>query len=98
MYESGSTGLLTGDRVEGRFLAGIVALADESPQAAREALWDLQSDPDRLGQIEAGLSGSEAQATLALGAAIQTARAELNSPSPDLRGRIPDLLRWLEAA
>ncbi len=75
----------------------VVDLAEESPRAAREALWELQGDHDRLTRIEAFIGGREAQATLGLGAAIQIARSELGSAKPNLRGRLPELLRWLDA-
>jgi hypothetical protein len=41
---------------------------------------------------------SPERATLAIGAAIQIASAELASVAPDLRGRTDELLCWLEGA
>jgi hypothetical protein len=76
-------------------LEAVVAHAETDPAAARTALEDLRADHDALGEIEACLGGGEAT-TLALGAAIQVALRELDSPDPDLRGRLPELRRWLE--
>lgn len=75
------------------------ALAEEDPAAARLALLRLRADPDALERIEANLDvGSPERATMALGAAIQVAHAELSSPEPDLRARLPELQRWLDGA
>jgi hypothetical protein len=38
------------------------------------------------------------RATMRIGAAIHVARAELSSPTPQLRRRLPELLEWLGGA
>ena len=84
-----------------RVRAGVEAVlefAEGDPGGTREALWVLQGDPLAMQSLERGLSLDPKRATLALGAAIQLARAELSSADPDLRGRLPELLRWLEGA
>jgi hypothetical protein len=83
---------------EDRVRAGLEAAIDHAetdPAAARTALSDLRSDHDALGELEACLGEGE-ETTLALGAAIQAAISELDSPEPDLRARLPELRRWLE--
>jgi len=75
-----------------------VEIAEADPGATREALWALRSDPVTLRRLEKGLGLGPNRATLALGGAIQLAGAELSSPVPDLRSRMPELLRWLEGA
>jgi hypothetical protein len=75
-----------------------IDIAESDPGAAREALWSLRGDPASLQRLEAGLQMSPERATLAVGAAIQIASAELSSVAPDLRGRTDELLRWLEGA
>ena len=75
-----------------------IDIAEADPGAAREALWSLRGDPVSLQRLEAGLRMSPERATLAVGAAIQIASAELGSVAPDLRGRTDELLRWLEGA
>jgi len=75
-----------------------IDIAESDPQAARDALWSLRGDSVSLQRLEAGLQMSPARATLAIGAAIQIASAELSSVAPDLRGRTDELLRWLEGA
>jgi hypothetical protein len=76
-----------------------VACAEEDPAAARAALWELRGDHATLARLEACLTARPGvrseRATLALGAAIQLAAAELASPTPDLRRRLPELARWL---
>lgn len=79
-------------------LEAVVACAEADPDAARAALWELRGDHATLARLEACLGGSRESATLALGAAIQLAAAELASPAPDLRRRLPELARWLERA
>jgi hypothetical protein len=73
-----------------------VDIAESDPEGAREALWSLRGDCVSLQRLEAGLQMSPKRATLAIGAAIQIASAELASVAPDLRGRTDELLRWLE--
>jgi len=75
-----------------------IEIAESDPRAAREALAALRGDPAALERLEAGLEMGPAQATLAVGAAIQLAVAELDTPAPNLRGRTEELLRWLEGA
>ena len=75
-----------------------IDIAESDPREAREALWSLRGDPVSLQRLEAGLQMSPERATLAIGAAIQIASAELGSVAPDLRGRTDELLRWLEDA
>lgn len=77
-------------------LEAVVACAEADPRAARAALWKLRSDHATLARLEACLGGSRERATFALGAAIQLAAAELASPTPDLRRRLPELGRWLQ--
>jgi hypothetical protein len=76
----------------------LVEIAERDPAATREALWALRGDRGALEGLEHGLPLSPSKATLALGSAIQIASAELASAKPDLRGRIPELMRWLEGA
>jgi hypothetical protein len=73
-----------------------IDIAEADPRGAREALWSLRGDCVSLRRLEAGLAMTPERATLAIGAAIQLADAELSSPAPDLRGRTDELLRWLE--
>ncbi len=84
---------------EDRVRAGLeaaIAYAETDPAAARAALSELRSDPATLRRLESCLGGSEEEATLALGAAIQAALSALASPEPDLRAQLPELRRWLE--
>lgn len=76
----------------------IVEIADRDPGGAREALWALRGDAGALEGLEHGLPLSPSKATLALGGAIQLASTELASSKPDLRGRVPELMRWLEGS
>lgn len=76
-------------------LEAVVAHAETDPAATRSALSELRGDHEALGELEACLGGGE-ETTLALGAAIQVALCELDSPEPDLRARLPELRRWLE--
>lgn len=76
----------------------VVELAELDPGGTNEALAALRVDAATLQRLERGLGLSPERATLALGAAIQLARVELSSSEPDLRGRMPELLRWLEGA
>jgi hypothetical protein len=73
-----------------------VEVAEMNLDRAREALWDFRQDRATLERVEAQLGGSSERATLAMGAAIQLFASELSSSTPDLRGRIPELLRWLQ--
>ena len=66
------------------------------PDRNRAALWSLRANRDAVERLEASLGMSPVRATLALGAAIELARTELATPEPDLRSRMPELLRWLE--
>jgi|SRR5215204_5463408 len=74
----------------------IVDIAELDPTGTRAALWSLRANRGVVERLEASLGLSPVRATLALGAAIQLARTELAAPDPDLRGRMPELLRWLE--
>jgi hypothetical protein len=69
----------------------VVAMAELDPEGARAALWRLQTDWQTLQRIEE-------QAALRIGAAIHLARAELASPAPQLRRRLPELMEWLGGA
>jgi predicted exporter len=84
-----------GARIRNGLEAAIDA-AETDPDGAREALWTLRRDRVTLERLERCLDGDPERATLALGAAIQLAHAELASRDPDLRSRMPELLRWLE--
>jgi hypothetical protein len=75
----------------------VVEFAETDPEAARAALWELRGDHATLALLEAAIGGGAKRATLALGAAIQLASAELASRDTDLRSRLPELMRWLEA-
>jgi len=79
-------------------LEAIVELSEADPTAARQALWCLQADWPALERIERQVGGEPEQAALRLGAAIHLARAELASPKPELRRRLPELLELLGAA
>jgi hypothetical protein len=74
----------------------VVEFAEQDPTATREALWALRGDAGALEGLEHGLPLSSPKATLALGGAIQLASTELASAQPDLRGRMPELMRWLK--
>jgi hypothetical protein len=84
-----------GDRVK-TGLGAVVAFAETDPAAARSGLSDLRANHAVLARLEACLGDRAERATFALGAAIQLALAELDSPRPDLRRRLPELERWLE--
>jgi len=84
-----------GDRIR-EAVEVVVDAAELDPDGVSEALWSLRSNRDAVERLETGLGMSPVRATLALGAAIQLARGELASARPDLRGRIPELLDWLE--
>lgn len=72
-----------------------VAMAETNPAAACAVLWRLQGDWEAWEMMEDILGGQPAQATMRIGAAIQMARAELMSPAPQLRRRLPELMDWL---
>jgi hypothetical protein len=76
----------------------VVEIAEMDPEGTREALWALRGDSRALEGLERGLKLSPGRATLALGGAIQLVSTELASAEPDLRSRVPELLRWLEGA
>ena len=73
----------------------LVAMAELNPKGARAALWRLQTDWPTLKRLEEHVGGEPTQAALRIGAAIHLARAELSSPAPQLRQRLPELLEWL---
>jgi hypothetical protein len=75
-----------------------IAFAESNPKWARQAIWSLRGDRVTMESLEAHLGMGTERATLALGAALQLAGAELASPAPDLRSRTPELLCWLEGA
>jgi hypothetical protein len=74
----------------------VVECAERDPRGTKEALWALRADTGALESLENGLGLAPERATLALGGAIQLASTELSSSDPDLRGRMPELMRWLE--
>lgn len=76
----------------------VVEIAETDPEGTREALWVLRGNATALAGVEDVLGLSPGRATLALGGAIQIVSTELASDDPDLRSRIPELLRWLEGA
>jgi hypothetical protein len=73
----------------------VIAMAELNPEGARAALWRLQTDWTTLKRLEERVGGEPTQAALRIGAAIHLARAELASPAPQLRQRLPELLEWL---
>ena len=77
------------------YVETFVAMSESDPKGAYAALWRLQADWTTLKQLEEGL-GDPTQAALRIGAAIQLARAELASPAPQLRRRLPELMEWLD--
>jgi hypothetical protein len=79
-------------------IEAVVAMAEVDPEGARAALWRLQTDWRTLQRIEEHVGGGPTQAALRIGAAIHLARAELASPAPQLRRRLPELMEWLGAA
>ena len=78
-------------------LEAIVELSEEDAGAARQALWRPQADWPTLERLERQVGGQPEQAALRVGAAIHLARAELSSPDPHLRQRLPELLDLLKA-
>jgi hypothetical protein len=79
-------------------VASVIEIAEIDPAGTREALWALRGDASAMEGLEDGLNLSPRRATLALGGAIQVASTELASTDPDLRSRMPELMRWLEGA
>jgi hypothetical protein len=73
----------------------VIEMAEQDPKGARAALWRLQTDWDTLQRLEEHVGGDSTLATLRIGAAIHLARAELSSPTPQLRRRLPELMEWL---
>jgi hypothetical protein len=73
----------------------VIEMAERDPEGARAALWRLQTDWNTLKRLEEHLGGDATLATLRIGAAIHIARAELASPTPRLRQRLPELMEWL---
>jgi hypothetical protein len=90
-----ATGAPSGNPVHDALMR-VIEFAEKDPAATRKALWALRGDAGALEGLEGGLPLSPPKATLALGSAIQLASTELASPRPDLRGRMPELMRWLE--
>lgn len=90
-----ATDASAGDEVHEAVLR-VVEIAEQDPDKTREALWALRGDAGALEGLEQGLSLAPHKATLALGGAIQLASTELAATEPDLRGRMPELMRWLE--
>jgi hypothetical protein len=84
-----------GDAVQ-EAIVRVVEIAEMDPEGAREALWALRGDAVALEGLEHGLPLEPSKATLALGGAIQVASIELGSEEPDLRSRMPELMRLLE--
>jgi hypothetical protein len=92
-----ATGAPAGDELHDAVMR-IVEIAEQNPAKTREALWALRGDADALQGLEHGLSLEADRATLALGGAIQLASTELASDRPNLRGRAPELVRWLKGS
>ena len=76
---------------------------DAAKQASvAEVQTELSNLVDRLGiaektlkRLERGLGGDPTRAALRIGATIHLARAELSSPAPQLRRRLPEMMEWL---
>lgn len=79
-------------------VARVVEIAEIDPDGTREALWALRGNSEALEGLEKGLGLGSNRGTLALGGAIQLVSTELASVDPDLRSRMPELLRWLRGA
>lgn len=78
-------------------IEAVVEMAEEDPEGTRAALWRLQADWRTLKRLEEHVGGDATLATLRIGAAIHLARAELASPAPQLRRRLPELMEWLSS-
>ena len=76
-------------------IEAMIAMAEVDPRGARAALWRLQADWKTLERLQDRVGGDPTQAALRIGATIHVARAELASPRPRLRHRLPELLQWL---
>jgi hypothetical protein len=74
----------------------VIDVAELDPEGTSEALWALRANREAVERLEASLDMSPERSTLALGAAVQLARSELAGAEPDLRSRMPELLKWLE--
>lgn len=77
-------------------LEAAISFAETDPATARAALSELRGNPAALRRLESCLECGEDEATLTIGAVIQATLAELDGAEPDLRGRQPELRRWLE--
>jgi hypothetical protein len=73
-----------------------IEIAEIDKPGARAAIWELRGELETLRRMEACLNMSPERATLAMGAALQLAEAELASPEPSLRRCTEEALRWLE--
>lgn len=76
-------------------LETMVEMSERDPAQARQALWRLQADWPALQRLEEQIGGEPVRAALRVGAAIHIARAELASPTPHLRERLPELIELL---
>lgn len=92
-----ATHALEGDEVRDA-VTRVVEISERDPEGARGALWALRGDAGALERLELCLGLNPKRATLALGGAIQLASSELASAQPDLRGRMAEMMRWLEGA
>lgn len=90
-----ATDAIEGDEVHDAVLR-VVEISERDPEGTREALWALRGDAGALERLELCLGMDPGRATLALGGAIQLASSELAAVEPDLRGRMPEMMRWLE--
>ena len=86
-----------GDEVRDAIMR-VIEISERDPEGTREALWALRGDAGALEELEHCLALAPGRATLALGGAIQLASTELASTEPDLRGRMPEMMRWLEGS
>lgn len=77
------------------WLEAFITMSEPDPKAAHAALWRLQTDWETLKCLETELGGDPTEAALRIGAAIHLARAELASPAPQLRRRLPEMMEWL---
>lgn len=79
-------------------IAVAVEMAASDPEAARKILWRLQGDWRTLERLQERLGGEPTRAALQIGGAIQLARSELTSPSPQLDRILPEVLAWLKTS